>query len=273
MKKTSFLFVLAFLWSSTIQAQVSPSFSQSTWEKDNRGRNWCCYNDFNGITLCTTCVEVDDYGKYYRIWMVLINNTGHSIIFTPSDDVNASVLNGKGKEKKLSVQSARDYSKRIKRTHNGELFMQGLGSAIDTYNASHKTITTSINETYAGGSAYAGAAVGTYGSSVYGGASAYGGSSNTTIKSTLYDPAAEARARAIAEINYTNTQISQASENQAKIQFYIKNKPLKSGETMSGYFNIQKKGGQSLIYSIVIDGVSYLFKWNISEDENTIVTN
>ena len=103
------------LYSKLKLADQTPIFStpsQSDMKVEYKdGTPWQYYvND--GICVMITCSEINDYGKYYRMYVNFTNNTFHPIDFDPIEST-ATLTNKKGEERILEIQTAEQYDKRI----------------------------------------------------------------------------------------------------------------------------------------------------------------
>lgn len=133
----------------------TPSQSDMKVEYKN-GTPWQYYvND--GICVMITCSEINDYGKYYRMYVNFTNNTFHPIDFDPIESI-ATLKNKKGEERILEIQTAEQYDKRIRRTQMWEEALVAFGEGLAASNAGYSRSTTT--STYSGygnsyGSAYA----------------------------------------------------------------------------------------------------------------------
>lgn len=240
---------------------TSPSLYNKKVEYRN-GEAWPYYlND--GIMIAMTNTEVNDYGKYYRIYINLTNNSLFPIEFDPSDAV-AILTDKKGKEIALEVQTAQQYDKRIRRTQMWEEALVGFANGLAAANAGYSTSTTTSSysghsNSYGSASAYG---TGGYAYGSYSGHSNYYGSSTSTTRT--YDAGAAYQAQLAASQNMAYMSESNYKVRQARQEGYLKRTTIRPGESISGYFNIKRKKGDSLVITLNIAGAKYQFPWNVN---------
>lgn len=227
------------------------------------GEAWPYYNK-NGIMIGMTNNEVRDYGKYYQIPIVIANNSMFPVEFNPNK-VTAILTNKKGEEKELKVYSAEEYMKKVRRQQNWAMALNAIGEGMSAASAGYSTSTTSSSYN---GSSYTSANASAYGSGGYafgnysGTSSYYGSSSSTT---TSYNAAAAYQAQVIANERVASYSNSLLSDRAVKEEGYLKLTTIYPGETISGYINIERKKGVSMVVNVDINGAIYSFPWNISK--------
>ena len=226
------------------------------------GEAWPYYNK-NGIMIGMTNNEVRDYGKYFQIPIIIANNSMYPIEFEPNN-ITASLIDKKGNERILKVYSAAEYMKKVRRSQNWAMALNGLAEGLAVANAGYSSSTT--NSSYSGYSSSYGS-VSAYGSGGYaygnysGNSSYYGRSSSTT---TSYNGAAAYQAQVIASNRIAAYDNALLSERAAKNEGYLKRTTIYPGETISGYINIERKKGVSMTINVDINGAIYTFPWNIN---------
>ncbi len=232
----------------------SPSlYSKKVEYKD--GVAWPYYiND--GIMIAMTNSEINDYGKYYRIYIVLTNNSFFPIEFDPSESI-AILTDKKRKIKNLEIQTAQQYDKRIRRTQMWEEALVGFANGLAASQAGYSTSTTTSN--YNGSSYFYGQAS-VYGS--YSGSSSYYGSSTSTTRT--YDAGAAYQAQLAASQHMAAFSESNFQVRQNRNEGYLKRTTINPGESISGYFNIKRKKGETLDVVLNIAGAEYIFSWDVS---------
>lgn len=239
----------------------SPSLSQKKVEYKD-GEAWPYYiND--GIMIGMTNTETNDYGKYYRIYIVLTNNSFYPIEFDPSESI-AILTDKKGKTQNLEIQTAQQYDKRIRRTQMWEEALVGFANGLAASQAGYSTSTTTSNysgHSYSSGRASAYGSGGyAYGS--YSGSSSYYGSSTSTTRT--YDAAAAYQAQLAASQQMAAFSESNFQVRQNRNEGYLKRTTINPGESISGYFNIKRKKGETLDVILNIAGAEYHFPWNVN---------
>lgn len=217
----------------------SPTLNEKQLEYKD-GEAWPYYNK-NGIMIGMTNNEVRDYGKYFQIPIIIANNSMYPIEFEPNN-VTASLIDKKGNERELKVYSATEYMKKVRRSQNWAMALNGLAEGLAAANAGYSNSTT--NSSYSGYSSSYGSAS-AYGSGGYaygnysGNSSYYGRSSSTT---TSYNGAAAYQAQVIASNRIAAYDNALLSERAAKNEGYLKRTTIYPGETISGtlILNVRK---------------------------------
>lgn len=238
----------------------------------------------NGIVLTAHFVKNSNYGKYYTVYLDIINKTDHSIAF------NTTNVDAQGYTLKkdvptyfaLETLSADEYDHKVKTRQAWSSFFNAWGQSSAANNAGTTTVnnTTTTNSYgsshtsggYSGGSVSAAAAVGTGGAAVGVGATAYGGrtyfdtynnNTTTTNSSTvIHDGAVQYMAQQQAAQNIAAYDDALAYDRANLWENYLKVNTIKSGETYGGFFNIKYKKANGLLIKIKIDGVIYTFPVN-----------
>lgn len=254
----------------------------------NDGLAWLCYKK-NGLFIAVSNIQVKDYGKYYRIPIIIANQSILPINFNP-DEIRSTITDSKNRTIPLHVLSVDEYMKKVASAQSWESALVGLNEGLAANNAGYSTSTTNSsynNSSHSYGSAsshgnsrasgsasanvlgYGGFSGRASGQSSYQNNSNYQGhnynqgtSSSTT---TTYDGAAAYQARTIAQEKMQNFENAQLAERAAKRDEYLKKTTIRPGETVSGYVHIEKKKGLSMNVTIYINGIPYEFPWNITQ--------
>ena len=238
----------------------APSQDELQTEYKN-GETWHYY-DKNGMMIGVTNNRVRDYGKYFRIPIVVANNSMFPVDFDP-EKIEASLVDPKGNGRMLRVYSAEEYMKKVRRQQNWAMVLNGLAEGMAASSAGYSSSTT--NSSYFGGSSGYGrvSAYGSrgYASGSYSGNSSYYGSS--TSVTTSYDGAAAYQARVIASNRVAAYDNALSSERAAKDEGYLKRTTIYPGETISGYIHVERRKGTEMKIGINICDVWYIFPWNI----------
>jgi len=239
----------------------SPSLNDKKVEYKD-GEAWPYYiND--GIMIAMTNTETNDYGKYYRIYIVLTNNSFYPIEFDPSESI-AILTDKKGVKKELEIQTAQQYDKRIRRTQMWEEALVGFANGLAASQAGYSTSTTTSSYT---GNSYSSGRASAYGSGgyaygSYSGSSSYYGSSTSTTRT--YDAGAAYQAQLAASQQMAAFSESNFQVRQNRNEGYLKRTTINPGESISGYFNIKRKKGETLDVVLNIAGAEYHFPWNVN---------
>lgn len=239
----------------------SPSLSEKKVEYQ-RGEAWPYYNK-NGIMLGMTCNQASDYGKWFQIPIIIANNSLFPIDFNP-EEITAVLVDKKGVTKELKVYSANDYMRKVRRSQNWAMALNGLAEGLAAAGAGYSQSTTNSSyngsaSTYGSASAYGS---GGYASGNYSANSYYHG--NSTSTTTSYNGLAAYQAQVIASNRMAQYQDALLSERNAKDTGYLKLTTINPGETISGYVNIKREKGQTLTIYVKIKGATYTFPWNIT---------
>ncbi len=235
----------------------------------------------NGIVLTAHFEKAKNYGKYYTVYLDIINNTDHSIAFNMAN-VEAQGYNVKKDVRKyfdLETLAAEEYDKKVRNRQAWNSFFNAWNqvsaadeAGITTVNSSSTTNSYGSSHTsrgYSGSSVSAAAGVGTGGAAVGVGASAYGGrsysgtySNNTTTTNSstvIKDGAVQYMARQQAAQNIAAYDEALANDRANLWENYLKRNTIKSGETYGGFFNIKYKSADGFVIKIKIDGNIYTF--------------
>jgi len=254
-----------------------------------RGKTWVNGNQFDyikagNITITANCAITKKYGKYYTLYADITNHGSKSVMFS-MNNVNATGYTLKKdqlKPQEMTLMTAKDYDKRINRTHFWETLVAAAGSALAEEEASKKTITTETTENSStsvdahadasGNAAYGyisndGYGLGTISS--YGSADAYANVYTTTYgKSTtvIKDPVAAQIAREQTD-QYMNELAQSNHEIKQRLgEGYMESTVIPAQSVYSGFFHIKHKKIDTLRVDFVIDGVTFPFTFNTSTD-------
>lgn len=238
-----------------------PLLADIQYMTDGNGWNWSVYNK-NGIAVAIHTSISGEYGTYYRLYLVVTNNTAIPINFDPSY-ITAHCKDKGGKEQNLRVLNASEYQDRIWQT---QVWEQGFNTLAENYRAKQAAYSASQTNTTTGHVGVARAAeVGSAGWSI--GASAYAGLSQTSSTTVSYDGYAAYQASLIAEKRIADFNQQLFNERKANYQAYLKPITLQPGESVTGFINVSHKKGEMLMVNVPISTVIYPFKWNISNQK------
>lgn len=240
----------------------SPDFSEmQTGYKD--GNKWLYYIK-NGVEIAVTADIVRDYGKYYKLSIVIANNSATPLEFNPEEAIFAYLTDSSGDILPLEVYSADAYMKKVKRRQNWNSALYGLAEGVAAAGAGYSSSTTNTHTTSNGyinahANAYA------FGSNGYGQSSGsvhgtYRQNSYTTSTTRSYDGLAAYQAQVIASNRIVAYESSMLNERAVKEEGYLKHTTIYPGDVVSGYVHIQQKSGDIGI-AIKINSASYIFQW------------
>lgn len=218
------------------------------------GVAWPYYNK-NGILVSMSNSLVKDYGKYYKITIVIANNSLVPIEFDPAQSIYATSTSKKNVTDRIAVLSSDEYIKKVRRSQNWQSALVGFSEGLAAFNAGYSTSTTQTNS-YASGSAYAYET----GGSAYG---SYNGYSNSISTTRQYDAAAAYQAQVIASNRIATFESSLLNERQIKEEGYLKKTTIQPTEIISGYVNIERSSRDTDMSVIInINGAEYTFNWS-----------
>jgi hypothetical protein len=196
------------------------------------GSQWLFYTNSN-VTIRAKCTVVRDYGRYFRVPLIIENNSAIPFDFNP-DNILANIIDMEGERIVLPVLSSNEYMRKVKRSQNWAMALNGFSAGMAGYSTS--TTTTS---------AY---------SPKIGHVSAV--STTTTYNAT----AAAIAIQQNAEYNRLALE-----ERAIKEEGYLKITTIYPGEIISGYVHIKKLKGQQLNVLVAINGIGYEFSWDASQ--------
>ncbi len=200
----------------------------------------CSFYLKNGVLLSMTNEQVKDYGKWFQVSLLVVNNTMEPFDIDPSK-IRAELINAETLEKRrLAVYSSDKFIKKVKNSQNWKQFFMGLGEGLAAANAGYSTSVTQSNTTYSG---------------------ALLGNSSTTSTTVSYNGAAAYQAHIIANNRIANNECSFLEERAIKEEGYLKRTTVFPGETISGYFNVMQEKGSILNVIVDINGAKYTFGW------------
>ena len=232
--------------------------------------------------------KVYDYGNFISFPIMINNGTMSEVDFLP-ENLNADMIDKKGRRKPLEILTRKEYMAKVDRSQSWSKFFAGLGAAATAAAAGTSTSSTDVStnsstNSYAYGSydasanaygASVGAAVGSggwgVGSSVsaahanmHGSASAYGHSNtrtNTSVRTTNYDGAAAYQAYVIERDRVAQYDEALAQEREAHNEGYLRRTTIQPGEKIAGLVYAKKEKGERVSAILVLNGLEYYFEW------------
>lgn len=243
------------------------------WESPSRENRNVIYREgspwqyyvANGLTMAMTVTEIKDYGKWFRVDLIISNNSPVPITFD-ADNVSGVITTKDNLIKELKTWSCSEYMKRVRNRQAWAAAAVGFAEGMATANAGYTTTTSSSSTYYNGSSSRYGNASaygsGGYAYGTYSGNSTYSGSSSTYSRSTTYDAAAAYQTRVLSAQRMSDFRDAQWQERQAKNAGYIKKNTINPGETITGYVLIERKKSKELCVTININGAEYKYDWN-----------
>ncbi len=231
------------------------------------GKEWAFYTK-NGIMIAMHPEQLKDYGKWFRLSIIIANNSIESIVFDP-EKITSSLQKTNGQNVALEVWSSDRYMKKVRRSQNLNSFFNALGEGLAAMNAGYSTSTTQTNSTYNGysntyGSASAFGSSG-YAYGTYSGYGTYTGNSSTTSRTVTYNGAAAYQAQVIASNRVAEYENSLLQERTIKEEGYLRKTTLYPGDAISGYINIKYVKGALMTVYVDINGAIYEFPWAVTK--------
>lgn len=211
----------------------SPSLNDKQTETID-DKIWNYYiND--GMIVSLRCEYKNDYGKYIRVYLIIMNNTFYPMEFDPGKTM-ALLTDKKGKDSFLEIQTAQEYSKRIGRT---QMWEEGLAAFGESMNAQKKSYSKSTTATIRN-------------------------NGSASISSTkTYDANAALTAEQIANQRIAELRENNFNKRESKIENYVRKVTIEPGQTYEGYFNIKRKKGESIEIKVNIGGATYIFPYSL----------
>ncbi len=211
------------------------------------GKAWPYYNK-NGIMVAITNEMVRNYGKYYRIPILIANNTMFPFDID-TDNITVVLTDKKGKTQDLRVFSSEEYMRKVKRRQNTAMFFTALGESMSASKAGYSASATSSSSS---GKVKSGNKSASY----------RGHSASATVS---YDGAAAYQAQLIASDRIAGYSNALLSERDALEEDYLRRTTIHPGETISGYIHVERKKGETIIVNVDIKGAIYSFNWNVGK--------
>lgn len=219
------------------------------------GTEWPFYVH-DGLIVALLNTRINDYGKYYRVYIVIQNNSFFPIEFDPSETY-AMLTKKTGEVSYLEIQTAEEYDKRVKRTQSWEegltAALTGISNGLANTGSAVTTSTTVTN----------------YSGFNYPYANRY---SPTTHSGTAITTTTTYNTYSSGNIDISQMVLENVNTRKNKLETYLKKTTISPGETLSGYFNVKRKDGITLDITLNIAGAQFLFPWDVSDGSSTNIT-
>lgn len=222
----------------------------------------------NGIRLTANMKEIKDYGKYYRVYVLLTNYTNTPIEFGVSD-IEATILNKKGTKSPLKIYTADEYVKKIGKKTALAKWYHNTNELMNAAQAGKVTVQTQVNgntrtnsNTLGSGSAYNNS-----GSSAYGNFNSQTNTTNNysgTATTTITDYTAAYEAQQVAQQNIDNYNENLESIKKERYDNYIHQTSIQPYNSLIGYINIDKGTGVELDVIFKVNGQVYQFNFPLN---------
>ena len=227
------------------------------------GQRWQTYYA-NGLTVAFSNNTTRDYGKYYRIDVIVMNNSLFPIAFDMGN-INMYITDTKGEKSEMAILTANDYLQKVDRRQAWAKalnnIVEGIAADQAAYSASGTSSSTAAVAGY--GETGAGAVAGTNGLAVggYNKAAVAAGVSATSLSTVSYNGFAAYQANMIAqqrEMEYNNQllDIRNYKENN-----YLKSVTVNPGESISGFYMVSYEKGVLIEADLSVDDATYHYQW------------
>lgn len=235
------------------------------------GETWAYYSQ-NGLTIAMTNSYSNEYGKWWKLDIIITNDSIEPIVFDPHNGIVAYSSKG-DKTTILEVWPCYEYTNRVRKRQNTGEFFYALGEAVGNMNAGYTTSTTQTNQLYGGTinsygvGATVGAAVGSDGYAVGGAVGAYAGSTSylggslTTSTTVTYDATAAYIQNAISGQRIAALHNTNLEERAAIEKGYLEITTVYPGETISGFVYVERRPADYVEFDFNVEGNKYKFKW------------
>lgn len=233
MKKLFMLFLLSTTMLSSFSQSLLKPENDSTFTAEYRnGDEWAMIAKEGFIVGVSNKLIKDDYGKFYRLQIMIQNLSNNSFVFTPETVSSYCTLKDQSVNR-MKVYTSESFQKMIR---NKQMWAEALTGFSNGLNAGMAGYSTSYVST------------------------PYGGYTVST-----YNPGNTAVANMIA----TNQmmEMGKQMENDRKIrdEGYLKKNTIHPGEGIVGYMFVKKQRGVTMEVQIPVNGVVFDFKWNIKK--------
>ena len=237
-------------------------------------------------TVAAQLEAINEYGKYYRVHLSMVNNSGSSLVLNP-DGFSAEFSRDKGVSwYAANLWTHAEYLKRVGNRQAWSAALVAMSESMDAEEAGTTTTTSSSN--YSGRSTTSSSSYGSYNSSGYGsyssygsGGSAYGsaygtsngsysayGTSTTnanisgTTTTTTEDGYAKYAAQQQANANVAAHTANLDAQKQVLSEGYLKINTIQNNVQIDGFvqFNFDKKA-TNMVVSIPFGDDTFLFVW------------
>ncbi|MFI3316875.1 MAG: hypothetical protein SNF93_04745 [Rikenellaceae bacterium] len=209
----------------------------------NDGVEWQYYVK-NGLTICISTSQVKDYGKYYRVELLISNNSMIPIEFDPMVNMSIYAIDNYGNVTDSNILSSNDYMKKVTNRQIWNSLLVGVSEGLAAANAGYSTSTTYTTSNVS--------VRNTYGS--------YSGLSTTVSTTKQYDATAAYQAQVIASNRVDNFNAAQLAEREVRNDGYFKRSTIYPTEAVSGYILIDRKASvYAAKLNININGAEYIF--------------
>ncbi len=237
-------YILTYTNGNTLKCRISddsqiwesPEISECLIEYRD-GKTWVIYVK-NGLVIAMTNTILRDRGKWHRVDLIIYNQSLSPIVFTPEHNIRAYSVDKRGVSTDLKVWSSEEYLKKVKRALTWSAVLIGLNEGFASNNAGYSTSTTT-------------------------GYNSYGGFS--TYTTTTYNGAAAYQARLASQQRLANVSSAMQNELNIKQMEYLKKSTINPGDTLSGFAHVERIKGTTVVFTIDIEGVEYIYKWNFSK--------
>ncbi len=183
----------------------------------------------NGIGMAVSYSVVKDYGKWYKIELIVRNDSETEFEFDPVINLSAA----SDDDSYLKVWSSEEYMKKVKRAQSWGMAALALTSGLSAGTAGYST--------------YSGTVYNTYGTSYFSG--------------TGYNAGAAFNANMQSQMLISEQRILNELNNKIKRSEYMKRNTVFIGQSIAGYILVKYRAGSRLRIRANISGAHFEFIW------------
>lgn len=230
-------FIILFLLSTIIYNGYSQSLlkseNDSTFTAEYRnGDEWAMIAKEGFIVGVSNKLIKDDYGKFYRLQIMIQNLSNNSFVFTPETVTSYCTLKDQSVNS-MKVYTSESFQKMIR---NKQMWAEALTGFANGLNAGMAGYSTSYVST------------------------PYGGYTVST-----YNPGNAAVANMIATNQMMEMGKQMENDRRIRDEGYLKMNTIHPGEGIVGYMFVKKQRGVIMEVQIPVNGVVFDYKWNIGK--------
>lgn len=228
-------FIILFLLSTIIyngysQTLIKPENDSTFTTEYRNGNEWAMIAKKGFIVGVSNKLIKDDYGKFYRLQIMIQNLSNNSFVFTPETVSSYCTLKDQSVNS-MKVYTSESFQKMIR---NKQMWAEALTRFANGLNAGMAGYSTSYVST------------------------PYGGYTVST-----YNPANAAVANMMATNQMMEMGKQMENDRRIRDEGYLKKNTIHPGEGIVGYMFVKKQKGVTMEVQIPVNGVVFDYKWNI----------
>lgn len=232
MKKTLILLYLlnAYILSGMSQTLIKSENDSTFTTEFINGEEWAIIAKDGFIVGVNNKLVKDDYGKFYKLQIIIYNKTDKSYTFEP-DSINSYCTLKNESYNQMKVYTSESFQKMIKNKQAWATAFMGFANGLNAGMAANST---------------------SYVSTPYGGYTA-----NT------YNTGSAAIANMIATNQMIEMDKQMKNDLAIKDEGYLKKNTIHPEEGIIGYMFVKRQKGKTMDVIIPINNTSYRYRWNI----------